>query len=295
MLDVALNPLSIQAKQKNLQFQQNITPEVPRVLIGDPNRLNQVIINLVGNAIKFTESGSISVLVDLEDQTEEITTLHISVTDTGISISKEKQGIVFEAFSQADSSMTRKYSGTGLGLAISTRLVEMMGGHMWIESELNQGSCFHFTVVVEKGAKVLAEPSKPSEQGLALIRSEMRVLLVEDNPANQALAQGILKKLACDVTTVHNGHEAVEIFSKQPFDIILMDGQMPEMDGFEATQIIRTKEKETGTHVPIIALTAHAMVGDRERFLEAGTDDYLSKPFTPGQLVDIINQVLENQ
>ncbi|MFT5366292.1 MAG: signal transduction histidine kinase/CheY-like chemotaxis protein [Candidatus Latescibacterota bacterium] len=295
MLGVALNPLSIQAKQKNLEFRQSITPKVPRVLMGDPNRLNQVIINLVGNAIKFTESGSVSVLVDLESQTKETTTLHISVTDTGIGISKEKQGLVFEAFSQADSSMTRQYGGTGLGLAISSRLVELMGGRIWIESELNQGSCFHFTVVVEKGAKVLAEPSKPSEQGLALIRSEMRVLLVEDNPVNQALAQGILKKLACDVTTVHNGHEAVEIFSKQPFDIILMDGQMPEMDGFEATQIIRTKEKETGTHVPIIALTAHAMVGDRERFLEAGTDDYLSKPFTPGQLVDIINQVLENQ
>ncbi len=295
MLSVALNPLAALAEKKSLRFQWDITPEVPRILLGDPDRLNQIIINLVGNAIKFTESGYVSVLVDLENQTEKTVNLHITVTDTGIGISKDKQGIIFEAFSQADSSMTRQYGGTGLGLAIAVRLVEMMGGRMWVESERNQGSCFHFTVVLEKRAQSSSNTPQASEHGLNLIKPQLRILLVEDNPMNQIFAQGILKKLDCRVTTVENGQEAVEIFEKQTFDLILMDGQMPKMDGFEATQIIRAKEKGTDRHIPIIALTAHAMTGDRERFLKAGMDDYLSKPYTPGQLVDIINKAIENQ
>ncbi|MBT4139564.1 MAG: response regulator [Candidatus Latescibacteria bacterium] len=293
MLDIALNPLAIQAQQKNLRFEWNITPDVPGVLMGDPDRLNQIIINLTSNAIKFTESGYVSVLVDLEDQTEQTLSLHISVTDTGIGISKDKQEVIFEAFSQADASMTRQYGGTGLGLAISSRLVEMMRGRMWVESELNQGSCFHFTVVFAKRKKSSIETTPTPEQGMRLTKSELRVLLVEDNSVNQVFAQGILKKLACTVTTAQNGQEAIILFEKQSFDLILMDGQMPEMDGFEATQIIRTKEKETSTHIPIIALTAHAMTGDRERFLDAGMDNYLSKPFTPGQLIDVINSTLD--
>lgn len=295
MLNVSLNPLAIQAQQKNLKFEWNIAPEVPPVLTGDPDRLNQIIINLTSNAIKFTESGYVSVRVDLEDQTDETFTLHISVNDTGIGISKDKQDVIFEAFSQADASMTRQYGGTGLGLAISSRLVEMMNGRIWVESELNQGSSFHFTAAFEKRKKHTAEPTPAPDQGIHLSKPELRVLLVEDNSVNQAFAQGILKKLACKVTTAQNGQEAIALFEKQSFDLILMDGQMPEMDGFEATQIIRKKEKETNTHIPIIALTAHAMTGDRERFLDAGMDSYLSKPFTPGQLIDTINNTLENQ
>ena len=295
MLGVALNPLAALAEKKALRFQWDITPEVPRVLLGDPDRLNQIIINLVGNAIKFTESGYVSVLIDLENQTEETVSLHITVTDTGIGISKDKQSIIFEAFSQADSSMTRQYGGTGLGLAIAVRLVEMMGGRMWVESELNQGSCFHFTVVLEKRVQSSSNTPQTSTQGLTLIKPRLRILLVEDNPMNQIFAQGILKKLSCEITTTENGQEAIDALEKQTFDLILMDGQMPKMDGFEATQIIRSKETGTGRHIPIIALTAHAMTGDRERFLEAGMDDYLSKPYTPGQLVDIINNALEKQ
>jgi len=295
MLSVALNPLSALADKKALRFQWDITPEVPRILLGDPDRLNQIIINLVGNAIKFTESGYVSILVDLVDQTEKTVSLHIAVTDTGIGISKDKQSIIFEAFSQADSSMTRQYGGTGLGLAIAVRLVEMMGGRMWVESELNQGSCFHFTVVLEKRTHSASNLQQTSEQGLNLIKPQLRILLVEDNPMNQIFAQGILKKLDSVVTTVENGQEAIDAYDKQTFDIILMDGQMPKMDGFEATQMIRAKEEGTGRHIPIIALTAHAMTGDRERFLKAGMDDYLSKPYTPGQLVDIINKAVENQ
>jgi PAS domain S-box-containing protein len=293
MLAVALNPLSAQAKQKNLGFQQNISSNIPRVLLGDPHRLNQILMNVVGNAIKFTESGDVSVSVELEGQTQDTTTLHISVADTGIGISKEMQGVIFGAFSQVDASMTRQYGGTGLGLAISYRLVEMMGGRMWIESEFGEGSCFHFTVVFN--SKSETKPAQTLEQNLALTHPGIHVLLVEDNPVNQVLAKGILKKLVCSVTAVKNGQEAVDIFEKEPFDVILMDGQMPEMDGFEATKIIRQREKETGAHIPIIALTAHAMAGDRERFLEVGTDDYLPKPFTPVQLVDIINKALENR
>ncbi|MGA1197011.1 MAG: histidine kinase N-terminal 7TM domain-containing protein [Candidatus Latescibacterota bacterium] len=295
MLGVALNPLAALADKKSLRFKWDITPEVPRILLGDPDRLNQIIINLVGNAIKFTESGYVSVLIDLIDQTEKTVNLHIAVTDTGIGISKDKQGVIFEAFSQADSSMTRQYGGTGLGLAIAVRLVEMMGGRMWVESELNQGSCFHFTVVLEKRGKPSSDIQQTQKQGLNLIRPQLHILLVEDNPMNQIFAQGILKKLDCKVTTVENGQEAVEAFEKQTFDLILMDGQMPKMDGFEAAQIIRSKERATDHHIPIIALTAHAMTGDRERFLTAGMDDYLSKPYTPGQLVDIINKTLKNQ
>ena len=222
-------------------------------------------------------------------------TVQITVADTGIGIPDDRREAIFDAFSQADSSTTRRYGGTGLGLAISQRLVEMMDGRIWVESEEGQGSRFHFTIQFEhpEVKTALAEVSEQPERGLELNRSGLRVLLAEDNPVNQLLARRILEKLACHVMIAENGKEAVAAHERESFDLILMDGQMPTMDGFEATVLIRDREKTTSDHIPIVALTAHAMEGDRERFLDAGMDAYLSKPFTPGQLVDVINQIVQ--
>ncbi|MEE1551468.1 MAG: response regulator, partial [Nitrospinaceae bacterium] len=169
---------------------------------------------------------------------------------------------------------------------------EMMDGRIWVESEEGHGSRFYFTVQFEHPEVKTAEEPEPSERGLELNRLGLRVLLAEDNPVNQLLARRILEKLACQVVIAKDGKEAVAAHEHESLDLILMDGQMPNMDGFEATVIIRDREKATGAHIPIIALTAHAMEGDRERFLEAGMDAYLAKPFTPGQLVDVINQIV---
>jgi len=255
-----------------------------------------VLINLIGNAIKFTQEGSVTLTVATGQKTNTHLTLQLTVSDTGIGIPQDRQKAIFDAFSQADASTTRQFGGTGLGLAISRRLVEMMNGRIWVKSEEGKGSHFHF---IAELALPQTEPSpgeepEQAEKGLELSHSGLRVLLVEDNPVNQLLARRILEKLDCDVVIAENGQAAIDAHQNETFDLILMDGQMPGMDGFEATTIIRAREKETGTYSPIIALTAHAMEGDRQRFLDAGMDDYLSKPFTPGQLVDVINKMLRN-
>ena len=428
----AVHALGIRAAQKGLELAYQVPHDVPDALIGDPHRLRQVLINLIGNAIKFTERGEVVVHVAAEARTPDQVGLHFAVSDTGIGIPAEKQLLLFKAFSQVDSSMTRRFGGTGLGLAISVQLVSLMGGRMWVESEVGKGSTFHFLVhvgiqkdavprrplqpalvqglhvlvvddnrtnrrileevlthwgmtptLVEGGAAALAEmqravgsgqpfrlvlldammpemdgftlaerikqnpdlaggtvlmlssagqpidsarcrelgiarcltkPVKQSELLDAILKSlstqvpdelaaelpilaprtrrPLRVLLAEDGLVNQQVAVGLLEVHGHTVLIANNGKEAVEALEKEPFDVVLMDVQMPEMDGMEATAAIRRKEQTTGRHVPIIAMTAHAMKGDRERCLEAGMDGYLSKPIEPNTLYEALEQIL---
>jgi signal transduction histidine kinase/DNA-binding response OmpR family regulator len=432
ILEDTLRMLSLRAQQKGLELACHIRPDVPDTLVGDPGRLRQVIFNLVGNAIKFTERGEVVLHAEVKSYSRDQVELGFAVTDTGIGIPPEKQQLIFDAFEQADRSMTRKYGGTGLGLAISSQLVKLMGGRLWLESRHGQGSTFCFTapfarqrdttlsgvkapaslrdlsvLVVDDNAtnrriledmliswhlkptlaasgKEALEAMHQAHEGgnpfaLAVIDSQMpemdgftlaeriqkdpklidgeiilltapgqlrpatrlrrvaacvtkpvkqsdlwdsivsvlgtgaheesaslpdrrrssrkrrslRILLAEDNAVNQELAAAILRKQGHTVVVAGNGREALAALDRasEGFDLILMDVQMPELGGLEATSIIREKEKATGTHIPIIALTAHALKGDRERCLEAGMDAYLSKPIQPEKLRKIVEDM----
>ena len=293
--------LDFQAAQKGLLFQINIDSKVPSLLNGDPTRLSQVLLNLATNGVKFTESGKVTIDVTLKSETPSVATLHFRVSDTGIGIAPEKFNRLFQSFSQINSTYSRKYGGTGLGLAICKRLVEMMGGDIGVESHVNHGSTFWFEVVLEKQARVEAITSDITPPlplpGLKPHNRSINVLLVEDNYINQTVALHILQNLGCTVVAVENGRLALEAIKANSFDLILMDIQMPEMDGFETTHAIREWEsqqrarqtnKETGfadhspnQRIPIIALTAHAMVGDQQKCLDADMDDYITKPVHP--------------
>jgi PAS domain S-box-containing protein len=431
-IDDTVATLAMRAHKKGLELADHVAADVPGALSGDPHRLCQVVVNLIGNAIKFTERGEVVLRVDVRSQTDEEVCLHFAVSDTGIGIAPDQQQKLFKAFSQADTSTTRKYGGTGLGLAISARLVQMMGGKIWLESLVGGGSTFHFTArfapargpmappapaepshvhglpvlvvddnatnrrileemltnwgmrptVVEGGREALAalerargtgspfalvlldammpemdgftlaerirqdpEPMgstlmmlssanrrediarcrelgvsayliKPIRQSTLLDaimttlgtsasaldrsapdaahhapapgRCRLRLLLAEDNAVNQRLAVSLLEKRGHQVVVAGNGREALAALDGRPFDAVLMDVQMPEMDGFEATAAIRAREAATGAHTPIIAMTAHALKGDRDRCLEAGMDAYVSKPLRPQELFEVL-------
>jgi PAS domain S-box-containing protein len=423
--------LAFRADEKKLELAYEIPPEVPELLVGDPTRLSQIIVNLVGNAIKFTDHGEVVLRVELEARKESEARLHFSVSDTGIGIPRERQQAIFESFSQADASTTRRYGGTGLGLAIASRLVELMRGTIWVESELSRGSTFHFTATVgvsrsllperrgerdrslagvralivddnatnrrfleelfahwemspataASGSEALAEMDRASQagtgfdllvtdflmpdmDGFALLesvranpafsrlpvvllsssgaqqvarsrelgvsahlikpakQSELReavttalgksraaepvpsvldetaaakhaplsILLTEDNPVNQRLATRVLELNGHSVTVAATGRQALSALASGTFDLILMDVQMPEMDGLDATAAIREQERQSGGHIPIIAMTAHAMAEDRDRCLEAGMDGYVSKPLHLENLWKAINE-----
>ncbi len=429
-----MKSLGLRAHTKGLELACRIQPEVPDRLVGDMGRIRQIVVNLVGNAIKFTEAGEVVLAVDRQSQSDSEVVLHFAVTDTGLGIPEDKRTAIFEAFEQVDASSTRRYGGTGLGLAISSRLVQLMNGKIWVESEVGRGSTFHFTarfglardevtdisrarpamicdtpvLVVDDNATnrrileemlrnwgmkpsaaagasealpllrrayhagqpfalVLTDANMPDVDGFALAeqikqdpelsstvimmltsgdrpgdvarceqagvaayllkpikQSELfdalvlvlgvaapedevpgaavaekpsrvrplRVLLAEDSLVNQKLAVGLLEKHGHTVVVANHGREAIAALESQHFDLILMDVQMPEMDGFEATAVIRTKEKRTGAHIPIIAMTAHAMKGDRERCLEAGMDGYVAKPIRARQVFETIESIL---
>jgi two-component system, sensor histidine kinase and response regulator len=436
MITDMLKPFAVRADQKGLELILNVAPEVPAGIVGDPVRLQQVLANLVGNAIKFTQKGH--VLVELREQTRvnDCTMLHFSVTDTGIGVAQEKHATIFEAFSQADGSTTRRFGGTGLGLTISANLVQMMGGKIWLESEVGIGTAFHFTApfditsvpeerapepslvdlpvlivddnpvnrrilmeqltrwrmnptAVNGGAvaietlltasqagrpfmlvlldanmpdidgfgvaeRIAARPelagatimmltssgqygdatrcrdlgisaylTKPVKQSDLLQQicrvmecggrkpeteadasvpvgetaakepragSGARILLAEDNPVNQRVAVGLLTRRGHSVTVANNGREAVDLVARETFDLILMDIQMPEMGGFEATSAIREHEREIGRYTRIVAMTAHAMAGDRDRCIAAGMDGYLSKPINQALLFEVVEE-----
>jgi two-component system sensor histidine kinase/response regulator len=427
-LEETIRTFGIRAGEKGLELACDIRSDVPQIVVGDPTRLRQIIVNLLGNAIKFTDQGEVVLQTEVKLLQEHSASLHFTIRDTGIGISTDKQKLIFEAFAQADSSPSRKYGGTGLGLAISTRLVEMMGGRIWLESEPGQGSTFHFTADIglpqapfarqerngeitlagipvlivddnatnrrilettllqwgmkptiaesgmaaltalrrakqagNKNLLLLLDAQMPGMDGFTLVekvrqdpelptptvmmltsggqrgdaercrelgifayltkpirqwelreailgvlgmkqekgekaklltrhtlhetRRRLHVLLAEDNAINRELVLRLLSKRGHTVVVAANGKQAVSAFEAQSFDVILMDAQMPEMDGFEATAAIRHKEMTAGTHVPIIAITAHAMKGDRERCLSAGMDGYVSKPVQAEELI----------
>jgi two-component system sensor histidine kinase/response regulator len=434
-LGETMKSLSVRAHQKGLELIYDVQPDVPEALIGDPGRIRQVLINLVGNAIKFTEKGEVFISVEEESHEEAVTCLHFMAKDTGVGIPKDKQEKVFEAFSQADGSMARKYGGTGLGLTICTRLVRLMSGALWVESQPGQGSTFHFTVrlALQDGVAHRSEPLQPEQlrdlhalivddnftnrkvltgmltrwgmkptaveggraalqalevakstgrpfplilldgqmpemdgftlaerikkdpelvgatimmltsaghlgdasrcrelgisaylvkpicqgellQGICDVlnlspqkkvplvtrhtlreaRNRARVLLAEDNAVNQTLAVRLLEKRGYVVSVASNGRQALSAIEKEHFDVVLMDVQMPEMDGLDATMAIREKEKSTGEHIPIIAMTAHALKGDEERCLSVGMDAYISKPIRTNELFATIERFLGN-
>jgi len=298
----AIQTLAGTAHQKGLEIEVEIAADVPHTMLGDPTRLRQILLNLIGNSVKFTERGRIRVDVQVEQRVEDGLTLRFSVQDTGIGIPPEKQPFIFEPFRQADGSTTRKHGGTGLGLAICTRLVEMMGGRIWVESQAGSGSTFFFT-----GRFRSSEPAQPSQPGATAAcgaaaggdgaaQPGFRILIAEDNAINQRVVTRLLEKKGHLVKVVNNGREAVTAFERELFDLILMDVQMPEMDGLEATVTIRERERGKGTHIPILALTAYALKGDAERCLQAGMDGYVSKPVRPEELFGAIEQLLaENE
>ncbi len=434
-LSETMKALALHTHEKDLELTFRVQPEVPDGLLGDPTRLRQIVVNLVGNAIKFTNEGGVAFSVGVESNDVQNVLLHFSVADTGIGIPTEKRAVIFEAFSQADHSTSRRYGGTGLGLTISSRLVALMDGRIWVDSEVGKGSTFHFTLKFPRAknlhaSTVIVNPAalrdmpalvvddnasnrllldellrhwgmKPSlaesgEGGLSLLeqasqtgitiplilldcrmpdmdgftfakrvkanphfkgaiimmltsggqrgdasrcrelhiaaylvkpiqeselleailsvlghkvesppqqpalvtrhslrqdRQHLNILLAEDNAVNQIVAVRLLQKLGHNVRVVANGREALTLLAEQKFDLIIMDVQMPEMDGFETTRLIREKEAATGKHLPIIAMTAHAMKGDRERCLAAGMDRYVAKPIRPTELFEAIQRI----
>ena len=424
-LGEAVRTMALAAHQKSIELLYHAGVDVPVRAIGDPVRLRQILINLAGNALKFTERGEVEVWLDVEQTAGSKTVFHYIVRDTGIGIPLEKQSLIFESFTQADGSTTRRYGGTGLGLAISSKLVQMMGGQIWVESQPGVGSRFHFRVpmvvsekVIEKRARsiegvrtalivddsesslcivhgllarmgisayicrtgedalahvrkmsrpcdvILVDARMPEMDGFDLVQrirqegglkpepilmlnaadrlreirrcrslgvgfvlkpfgedelekalgravgqqspddesteevepeprdvARIRVLLAEDNAVNRAVAVRLLEKRGHSVVQARTGKEAIQLLTREAFDLILMDVQMPEMDGYEATAVVREGEKVTGAHIPIVALTAHAMKGDRERCLEAGMDAYIAKPINQRELLETIERL----
>jgi CheY-like chemotaxis protein len=296
---------ALRAHQKGLGLACRVQPDVPDAVVGDPGRLRQIVINLVGNAIKFTDRGEVAVEVSIvggeartaADRNATDVELQLSVTDTGIGISAEKQRLIFEAFSQGDTSITRQYGGTGLGLTISSRLVGMMGGRLSVESVIGRGSTFSFTTRLgrqrtsSKSRALIPTVQRVTER----VQRPLRVLLAEDNPVNRLLAVRLLEKRGHSVAVAGTGREALDLTEQRIFDVVLMDVEMPEMSGLEATAAIRRREQRTGSHLPIIAMTAHAMVGDRERCLAVGMDAYVSKPVREGELYAALENVTLEQ
>jgi signal transduction histidine kinase/CheY-like chemotaxis protein len=287
--------LAVRARQNGLELTCKILPEVPERVVGDRNRLRQIIINLVGNAIKFTARGQVGLRISLDSQTPDNLQLHFVVTDTGMGIAEEKQQLIFQAFSQADGSTARKFGGTGLGLSISSRLVALMGGKIWVESAVGHGSQFHFTGSFGEANQVIEAVSSSVPLPLAAAKTQrrLRVLLAEDNAVNQKIAMRVLEKHGYHVTVAADGRQALAALDRASFDVVLMDVQMPGMDGFECTAAIRDHERETGNHMPIIAMTAHAMPGDRERCIAAGMDSYIAKPIKAAELIALLEKFAE--
>ncbi|HXF27098.1 MAG TPA: response regulator, partial [Bryobacteraceae bacterium] len=282
------------AEEKGLRLATHLSPDVPVTVTGDAGRLRQVLLNLIGNAVKFTAYGEIAIHVNRDNSagdnnSSDLCTLHFAVHDTGIGISPDKHRLIFDAFAQADSSVTRRYGGTGLGLAICSQLVTMMGGRIWLESNENAGATFHFTLRCGVVKPAERQPSAPVAE-VRHPRPDMEILVVEDNVVNQRLVQRLLEKEGYAVEIVSTGRQAAAAVERRNFDLILMDIQMPEMDGLTATQLIREWERThpDKPHIPIIAMTAHALSGDRERCLDAGMDGYLPKPIRIAEVLETI-------
>jgi PAS domain S-box-containing protein len=314
LLEDVAELMSLQAKTKGLAFICGIAPKLPTGLRGDPNRLRQVLLNLASNAVKFTHHGEVAVRASLVTMTDTTVELRFAVSDTGIGIPADKQATLFEKFTQVDASTTRHYGGTGLGLAISKQLVHLMGGEIGVTSHLGQGSEFWFTVCLARAEgppaallpprtsydvnPLLAEDPATRSEVLGLCgrhrhRDGLLILLAEDNVINQKVALGFLKKLGLHANVAASGVEVIQALASHAYDLVLMDMQMPEMDGLEATRLIRSQQSAAlNPWLPIIAMTANAMQGDQEKCLKAGMNDYLSKPVSLQSLAAALDKYL---
>jgi CheY-like chemotaxis protein len=292
LLNQTAKSWQVAAAKKGLALRGKFDVNLPSAVIGDPARLQQIIANLFNNAIKFTRQGGIFLEAEALRPEGGEAQLHISVSDTGIGIPPDKQKAIFEAFSQADISTTRGYGGTGLGLSICTRLAALMGGSIRVDSEPGQGSTFHITLPLNETAQQPQAHGSPASLSVGAARS-LEVLVAEDHPVNQALITALLETLGHRVTLANNGREAVDLWATQPFDLVLMDMQMPVMGGLDATRAIRGTEQKSRRPqpTPIYALTAAAMQEDQALGLEAGLDGYLTKPINRDALYEVLGTV----
>lgn len=303
--DVEIRPLiedvitltSEVAKKKGLNLRVQLAPDIPAVLRGDPIRLRQVLFNLVGNAVKFTEQGGVDVLVRLmpcNQKNSDAILLYWTVKDTGIGISADQQARLFGAYAQAEASTARRFGGTGLGLMICCQLVELMGGAMMVESKPGEGSAFSYTTSLLPAIQreTSTHVGKASTPSMTDRTTALRVLVVDDNEINQVVACKFLQKLGCQVEVARNGREAVDSIARATYDAVLMDCEMPEMTGYEATQEIRRHEQHTAKHLPVIALTGHASPEDAAKCRQAGMDDVLTKPLTLPALREKLERLL---
>jgi CheY-like chemotaxis protein len=290
-----------QMRKKQLTFTVDVAPDIPASIYGDPTRLRQIVLNLLSNAIKFTPAGSVNLRLWSEPRACGRVRLNFQVADSGIGMDAAALGRLFKNFSQADSSTTRRYGGTGLGLVISKRLIHMMGGDIQVQSEVGTGTCVSFFIEADVCAQsgtaaslsALADNCHDSENPLSQ-RGPRRwsVLLAEDNAINQKVAQAMLTREGCTVDVAENGLRAVEMANAKAYDLILLDCQMPEMDGYEAAAAIRKLENDN-CRAPIVAATASAFVEDKARCLAAGMDDYISKPITKASLAVVLERWLK--
>jgi signal transduction histidine kinase len=293
--DVA-SMLKFKADQKDLYIKSEKINKLPSFVIGDPTRIKQILINLINNAIKFTSEGGITIKSEFIESIGNKAKIKFSVEDTGIGISENNQKKLFQSFTQADASTTRKFGGTGLGLAISKSLCQMMDGEIGVESTVGEGSSFWFTLLLDKAAPKDAGEEKDTEHVESELKN-LKILVAEDNAINQRVAKFVIKKLEHNVEIAENGEIAVEMYKEGNFDIIFMDIQMPVMDGMDATRKIRAIEKDSNVEkpIPIIAMTANTMKGDREKFLDSGMNDYIGKPFKVKELSEVIFRMIHNK
>ena len=289
VVESALGPFLVQSVEKGISLSASTDPDVPLFLKGDPARLRQVVVNLVSNAVKFTQKGSIRVLVSVEPPPKQANMLHFLVVDTGPGIPPDKQGLILEAFTQADASITRRFGGTGLGLAICRDLVNLMGGRIWVESEPGRGSTFHFTVrcAASSGIARVEQPDEPARTAC----NPLRVLIAEDNLVNQKLVTRLLEIGGHSFELAENGEQAVSRFREGQFDVIFMDVQMPGMDGLEATRQIRAIEGTSGSHLPIVGVTAGVTAAELAACLASGMDSCITKPIAIREVEQVLARV----
>lgn len=286
------SPFKIQAHAKGIDFKMHFDDRIPEYLMGDPNRLGQILNNLIGNALKFTSKGHVAVSVEVHKRSSGQVYLRFTVEDTGIGIAEKDRDKIFQSFSQVDGSITRRYGGTGLGLSISKQLVEMMDGQIDFKSRKNMGSRFYFTIPFKEAESMSRSDESQGKIQIPEASRELRILLVEDDRVNQAFAKNLLKKQGHKITVADNGLKAVNELIRGEFDLVFMDIQMPILDGVQATKVVRQRLKLE--RVPIVALTAHAIRGDKERFLEAGMNGYVSKPIKVENFFNVIETVMQD-
>ncbi|MHA8056305.1 response regulator [Aquirufa nivalisilvae] len=280
--------LKVKSQKKAIEFSLFLDADLPDAVIGDKGRLNQVLINLAGNAIKFTEEGEVTIAVKKVQETDSRVSLRFSVKDTGIGISEEKIKTIFDRFTQAEASTTRKFGGSGLGLNIAKQLVELQGGKIELKSQLGRGSEFSFVLELEKTKQVLESQQNKKSSNLSLEQS-VSILMCEDNEMNQRLAKTVITNFGFQLDIANNGKEGIELLKQKSYDLILMDLQMPEMDGYQATKYIRNEMK---SDIPIIAMTAHSLVGEQQKCFDIGMNGYVSKPYKQQELLQKIQEFI---